>query len=431
MVRVLLTGANGFIGSALLAALHRAGHEVVAVTRSRALLSHRPGVAGHVRLDIAEARSAGDWLPHLAGIDAVVNTAGVLQDSPKDSTAGVHATGIGALFEACEQAGIRRVIHFSAIGVDRETPTDFSRTKLAGDRALMARDLDWVILRPSVVVGRSAFGGSALFRGLAALPLLPLAPDTGALQVVQLADVTETVLFFLRPDAPARLALDLAGPEPLPMREVVATYRAWLGWRPAREFVLPSWLAGLPYRLGDFVALLGWRPPMRTTAMREIVRGAVGDSRPWSATTGIRPAPLAAALAAEPASVQERWFARLYFVKPFVFAVLALFWIGTGVISLGPGFAIGREIMQAGGAGIFEIPGIVAGALADIAIGVGIAWRRTTRIALYAGIALSLAYMVIGTLMLPVLWIEPLGPMLKIWPIMALHLAALAIREDR
>ena len=69
----------------------------------------------------------------------------------------------------------------------------------------MARNLDWVILRPSVVVGRQAYGGSALFRGLAALPILPRLAGTGPLQIVQLDDLVRTVLFFLQPDAPSRL----------------------------------------------------------------------------------------------------------------------------------------------------------------------------------------------------------------------------------
>ena len=93
----------------------------------------------------------------------------------------------------------------------------------------MASDLDWIILRPSVVVGRPAYGGSALFRGLASLPVLPVMPNTGLLQVVQLDDVADTVLFFLAPGAPTRLALDLAGPEQLPFTEVVRKYRRWLG----------------------------------------------------------------------------------------------------------------------------------------------------------------------------------------------------------
>src|SRR5438477_306978 len=80
---------------------------VVAVARSAG--ARLPEAAGCIVLDIAKATSPADWLPHLAGIDAVVNCAGVLQDSPRDFTAGVHADGAAALFAACEQAGARRV----------------------------------------------------------------------------------------------------------------------------------------------------------------------------------------------------------------------------------------------------------------------------------------------------------------------------------
>jgi uncharacterized protein YbjT (DUF2867 family) len=427
-MRVLLTGATGFIGSAVLAALRRAGHDVLAVTRRReGAPSERT-----VQVDIARAVEPADWLPHLVGVDAVVNCAGLLQDSPGQSTWGVHAKGIAALFAACETAGVRRVIHLSAIGVDREQPSEFSRSKLAGDEALMARELAWVILRPSVVVGRAAYGGSALFRGLAALPILPVLPGTGDLQIVQRDDIVRTILFFLRDDAPSRVALDIAGPERLGFTDVVLAYRQWLGWPPPRLVGVPPWLAALAFRAGDVAGWLGWRPPIRSTARHEIVRGAVGDNSAWRRLTGIEPQRLADALAAEPASVQERWFAGLYLLKPVAFAVFAAFWIGTGLISLGPGWIIGKSLMFEGG-----VPDpwaalvVIAGALADICIGVLIAFRRTTRLGLYAALAISIAYTIIGTILVPRLWRDPLGPMLKIWPILAFNLLLLAIHRDR
>jgi uncharacterized protein YbjT (DUF2867 family) len=360
-----------------------------------------------------------------------VNCAGALQSGPGDSLSGVHEKGPAALFAACEAAGVRRVIHFSAIGVDRETPSSFSQTKLRGDEVLKQRNLDWVILRPSVVVGRASYGGSALFRGLAALPILPEMPETGPLQIVQLDDVVQTVIFLLQPEAPSRISLELAGPERLAFSDVVEHYRRWLGWRPARRWAMPGWLAGTMYRLGDFAGLLGWRPPIRSTARREITRGAVGNPAEWSRLTGIAPRSLSAALVAEPASVQERWFAGLYFLKGLLFVVFPLFWIMTGVISLGPGYGIGVSLMEEGGAGALAGPSVVAGALADILIGVAIAVRRTSRLGLYAALAISIFYVIAGTILVPRLWADPLGPMLKIWPILVLNLIALAVVEDR
>jgi uncharacterized protein YbjT (DUF2867 family) len=428
-LRVLLTGATGLIGTATLTKLLAEGHEVVALARVAGRSA--PGLRW-VTLDLRHAGQPEQWLPHVAGVDAVINCAGVLQDGAGDSTHAAHASGPAALFAACVRAGVRRVIHLSAIGVDRETPSEFSRTKAAGDKILMGSGLDWVILRPSVVIGRGAYGGSALFRGLAALPVVPHVPDAGALQVVHLDDVVATILWFLRPDAPARIELELAGPERLAFDDVVAAFRQWLGWKPARRVSLPRWMMASLYRVGDFAGWLGWRPPVRSTAQREIVRGAIGDPAPWTSMTGIVPHSLEASLASEPATVQEKWFARLYLLKPVVFVVFSAFWIATAFMSLGPGWDIGIGLMHEGGVyGLAAPLTVIAGALADLCIGIGIAFRRSAGPALYAALVLSLVYVVIGSILVPRLWIDPLGPMLKIWPVLALNLVALAILEDR
>jgi uncharacterized protein YbjT (DUF2867 family) len=384
-----------------------------------------------VRLDLRDAVSEAAWLPHLKNVDAVVNCAGVLQDSHRDSTIAVHATGPGALYRACGIAGIRKVIHVSAIGVDREKPTAFSQSKWEGDKVLMASTLDWVILRPSVVLGRGAYGGSALFRGLAALPVIPRVKG-GKLQVVQLDDLVTTVAFFLRPEAPVRVAIEIAGPDRLAFDDVVASYRAWLGWPPASRIQVPDWLWSVVYRLGDLAGWLGWRPPVRSTAGREMARGAIGDPAEWMALTGIVPRSLQAAMNTEPATVQEKWFARLYLLKPFALGIFSLFWIVTAFISLGPGWDAGMSLLREGGlAGQAAAATIIAGALADLLIGLGIAWRRTARAALWSALALSLAYLVIATLLVPRLWIDPLGSLLKVWPVLALNLLLLAILEER
>lgn len=427
-MRILVIGATGLIGSAVSARLSADGHDVISGSRSD---NHGEGLSGHVRIDLAKVNDPLELLPALRRVDVLVNCAGILQDAPGESTFALHARGVEILAQACELAEVRRFIHFSAVRIDREAPTVFSQSKAQGEQSLMATNLEWVILRPSVVVGHSAYGGSALLRGLAALPILPVGP-AGDVQLVHLHDVVDTVAFLLRPDAPVRQSLDLVGPKLMGFYDAVQLFRRWMGWPPAPQIPIPGWIAIPVYKLGDAAALLGWRPPIRTTARLEIPHGAVGDSTHWRALTGIEPRDIQSTLAKEPASVQERWFARLYLLKALVFAVFGGFWLATGIISLGPGWSYGMGLLKEGGLSeSFGAVTIVAGALADIAIGASILYRPTSRYGLYAALAISVTYAVIGTILVPRLWADPLGPMLKIWPVIMLNLVALAILEDR
>lgn len=428
-MRVLIVGVSGFIGSAIAARLCARGEEVIGVSRTRPRAG--PPVR-HLALDVAELLVATAWRPLLSGVDAVVYCAGALQEAPGDSLQTLHHAAPLALFRACVDAGVRRIIYFSAIGVDRETPTPFSHTKRAGEQAIMDLDLEWVILRPSVVVGQGAYGGSALLRGLAALPVLPLPPRTGALQVVHLDDVVQTVVYFLNPESAGRVALDLAGPRAWPLADLVAKFRHWLGWPRATVLTLPSWLCTAAFRLGDVAGWFGWRSAIRSSAGRELLRGATGDPGPWAVATGIDPRSIEVVFLRERAPVQERWFARLYLLRPWIFGIAAFFWISTGIVALGPGWQDGIALMDEGGVSGWKAAAVViAGALCDIAVGLAIAWRRTARWGVIAALVVTLVYAVIGTVLVPRLWSDPLGPMLKVMPILVLHLAALGIVDDR
>jgi hypothetical protein len=255
---------------------------------------------------------------------------------------------------------------------------------------------------------------------------------TGPLQLVWLDDLVRTIHFFARAEAPARQIVEIVGPRQWSFAEVVSLLRHWMRWPQARTLSVPFWLSEMLYKLGDAVSALGWRPPVRTTAAREIPFGAAGDGRRWRELTGIVPTDIEVALSREPASVQERWFARMYILKPIIFGVFGLFWIATGAISFGPGWDIGINLMHEGGV---EDPlasvAVMAGASADILIGLAIWYRPTSRYGLYAGLMISITYAIIGTILVPRLWKDPLGPMLKIWPIIVLNMVALAVREDR
>src|SRR5215471_12920088 len=109
-MRVLVIGATGLIGSAAVARLASTGHTVIAVVRANDRATRRLPASGTVVLDLERATEPDHWRPHLAGIDAVVNCAGLLQAHP-DTLRRVQGDAVGALFAACAAAGVRRVVH--------------------------------------------------------------------------------------------------------------------------------------------------------------------------------------------------------------------------------------------------------------------------------------------------------------------------------
>jgi hypothetical protein len=133
-----------------------------------------------------------------------------------------------------------------------------------------------------------------------------------------------------------------------------------------------------------------------------------------------------------PATIQEKWFARLYLLKPLAIGGLALFWIVSGLIALLPSFDAAVAILTGNGMArpLAEVITAVI-SIADILVGVAIAWRQTCRIGLMAGIALSLFYMATAAVITPSMWLEPLGALVKTGPAIVLMLVALAMLDER
>ena len=177
----------------------------------------------------------------------------------------------------------------------------------------------------------------------------------------------------------------------------------------------------------DVLGHLGWRSPLRSTALVAAAGGVAGHDAPAER----RLATLEETLAANPAGVQDLWFARLYLLKPVIYATLCLFWILSGLIALAR-FDVSAGLLTAAGvapktAAILT----VATSLLDIGLGVAVAVRRVAAPTLKIMIAVSMAYLAAATVLTPALWADPLGPLVKVLPSIALALAALAIYEER
>jgi NADH dehydrogenase len=234
-MRVLLVGASGYLGGAIRPALDAAGHEDRPLSRPGADIVTGAGLAAA-----------------LEGCEAVVHLAGALRGSG-DFLEALHVRGTRNLVEASRAAGARRFVYVSAAGASPGGATAYQRTKARAEEAVRASDLEWTVLRPTVVFGPGGPGPNLVRQlggVLRAAPVMPVFGDGRyLLQPVSSGNLAEGVVAALA--APARRTYDVGGPERLPYVEVLRRIAAALG-RPFRPVPFPVPLARALTRLPGF-----------------------------------------------------------------------------------------------------------------------------------------------------------------------------------
>ncbi|MHB0775148.1 SDR family oxidoreductase [Halomonas sp. WWR20] len=407
---VLLVGGTGFIGRHLLAALQADGHRIVATSR-RGRGPQLPGVEWRA-LDLARLDEESQTFAWPTDIDVVINAAGLLSSNAATLSA-VQDRGSRALFDLVARHGAR-VVQFSALGAGEQPDIPFLASKAAADEHLLALGIPAVVLRPSLVLGRGG-ASSAWLTQLSPWPLIPLLDTQARAQPVHIDDLVAAVLALLRQWPDASRALPLVGPEAMSLPQLTDRLRAAQGWRPARYVQVPRPLAALGARIGD---RLGWRA-LNTQTVTLARRDNTASTEPLAQACGFHAAPLGARLNDWP-SVAESVAAAL---RPVFLAVLAIIWLGTALVCLGPGYAWGLRIMaEAGVNGTPASLAVVSGALLDAMLGIGLLWPRFRRWALLAQMVLMLGYMLIITLLLPHYWFDPFAAVGKNAALLAISL---------
>lgn len=390
---------------------------VAAVRNPSNFARRRPGIET-VAVDFNRDVSPDVWRPRLAGIDAVVNCAGVLHGGRGQDLEAIHAAAPIALFEACRQAGVTRIVQISAIGT--ETDTAYSRTKKQADDHLLGLPLEGTVLRPSLIYGEGSYGGTSTLRGLAGLPwITPLiGDDCAAFRPLHVDDLVETVARVLESPRLARQTLEPVGPEKLTTGEIVALYRRWLGLGPAVTISIPVPLMRQVAILAD----LAGGGPMGTAGLRQLLAGNAGREPDgvFAAAIGFTPATLATRLARRPAQTQDLWHARLYFLRPMLRLALAAMWIGSavaGFLAEPSQYAGVDRIISALGLAPWPI-GLLFSAI-DLALGAALLLRLKPRWLAAAQLVIVGGYTIGLGLVAPKLWLDPFGSLLKNLPILA------------
>jgi len=247
-LKILICGATGFVGRHLTRTLREADHRVVRAVRT-------PIHADDIAVDFCNDTRKAVWLPRLQGIDVVINAVGVLRDNSANPMQKLHTDTPLALFSACAEAGVKRIVHLSALGIDSGVNVPYFTTRLLAEQALLELpdQVRSLCLRPSVIYGED--GASAqMFKKLAQLPIqfLPMG-GVQELQPVHIDDLCSAVLQWLAATDARSQVVAAVGGEPTTMRGMLDSYREQLQHRPALHLSMPRLLVRVIAKLGDFI----------------------------------------------------------------------------------------------------------------------------------------------------------------------------------
>ncbi len=233
MKKIVITGGTGFVGRVLCERLFEHDPQTRLVVPTRRLASGRV-LQTLPTVDLVECHVTDPTALSglLAGADALVHLVAILHGSAAEFDR-VHAQLPRQLAAACAAAGVKRVVHVSALGVSPQAPSHYLRSKAAGEavwqQAAQLHGLDITLLRPSVI-----FGAEDRFTNLFAslqrwFPMMPLAGADAQFQPVWVGDVAQAVVNSLGLNASPGPVVECAGPEVMTLRQIVQQVGAMAG----------------------------------------------------------------------------------------------------------------------------------------------------------------------------------------------------------
>jgi len=292
---VFVTGATGFVGRAVVAALRAAGHTVRCLVRRGSERDLRgleaiERVEGHVLARKTLERG-------MAGCDTVIHLVGIIREQPATLSTfeRIHTQGTVNVLDAAADTGVRRYLHMSALGSRAHARARYHQSKWAAEEAVRASPFAWTIFRPSIIYGRGDEFVNMLAGFVRRYRVVPvIGGGRQRLQPVPVEHVAEGFARAVTLPATAKQTYEVVGPDAVTMLQLLELIAAALGRARVRTVHAPLGLVrpatALLHRLPGF--------PLTPDQLLMLEEDNVGDPRPFATTFGLTPVPLAAGLRA-------------------------------------------------------------------------------------------------------------------------------------
>jgi uncharacterized protein YbjT (DUF2867 family) len=406
-MKILIVGATGFIGKSIYNFLKRGQcFDIVAGVRNPEKFNRDT-----LKIDFNDIASDKELVKKLTGFDVIVNAVGIITETRKQTFEQIHTLASLTLFDACKEAGVKKVVQISALGTQTGT-TEYHQSKNRADEYLRELGIDYAILHPSIVYGDGG-KSTALFQALAALPFIPVVGDgSQKLQPIAIEDFVVTVKRAIVSEE-KNLELNLVGGESLTYKEMLRGFRERLGLNQVKVVSMPTFGS-------DFIGKVLNEPTISQDNIIMLNQGNSASVEPLQKFLTYRPASMQERLFSTKANSAEKLSASLYFIRPLLRLVIAFVWIWSGIVSafLYPqAFAL-ELLYEIGTPEFLALPLLYVASFLDIMIGVLMLINYRLQLLLKFQLVVIAVYTLLLTFLATKYWLHPFGPVLKNLPLL-------------